>query len=134
MVKRTDEEKVDPVDLLDVLGGLLRDPHKIINGNAEPLTDKSPSICYAIGMEICRVLDQRAKALCIPDTFQKAIDVWEFEVDNAVGFMLTNFDLEMTVFCFKTMEGQYKRDILNMKQPNVNQLRELLAPFRPSEQ
>jgi hypothetical protein len=130
MVKRTDEEKVDPVDLLDVLGGLLRDPHKIINGTAEPLTEKNPSICYAIGMEICRVLDQRAKALCIPDTFQKAIDVWEFEVNNAVRFMLANFDLEMTVFCFKTLEGQYKRDILDINQPYVNQLREMLVPFR----
>ena len=130
MTKRTDEEKVDPVDLLDVLGGLLRDPHKIINGTAEALTNNDPSLCYAIGMEICRVLDQRAKALCIPDTFQKAIDVWEFEVNNAVSFMLENFDLEMTVFCFKTLEGQYKRDILDINQPYVNQLREMLVPFR----
>jgi hypothetical protein len=133
MTKRTDEEKVDPVDLLDVLGGKLRDPHKIINGNADPLDDKDPSVCYAIAAEICRVLDQRATALCIPDTFQKAIDVWEFEVNNAVGFMLENFELEMTYFCIIHLEGLYKRNIMTINQPNVVLLADLLAPFRNKE-
>lgn len=117
------------IDALDVLKGALRDPHKIIMGRADPLLNRDPSVTYAIGIALARALDQRAHALQIPDTFQKAIDVWEFEVNNAVGFMLENFDLEMTIMVITTMENQYKRDIRSIKQPNVMKLIDTIKLF-----
>jgi uncharacterized protein YsxB (DUF464 family) len=129
MAQRTPEELDEMIDALDVMQGMLRDPHKIINGTAEPLTDKDPSVCYAISSSLCHVLDQRAKALGIPDTFQKAIDVWEFEVNNAVGFMLENFHLEMIIMSLNTLENQYKLEIRTIQQPNVVKLLELINSF-----
>jgi hypothetical protein len=119
MTQKTPEELDEMIEALDTMAGMLRDPHKIINGQAEPLTNKEPQVCYAIATEVTRVLVQRAKDLQIPDTFQKAIDVWELEVDNAFKFMLENFDLELIIMVKTTLMHQYHIDIDAVNKPNV---------------
>lgn len=125
----TDEELDAAVDALDVLKGKMRDPHKIINGRADPLDDKDASITYALAQSLLHVLGQRVKALGIPDTFQKAIDVWEFEVDHTAKFMLENFHLELNVLFVRQFATTHNIDLLAIKQPNVEKLRGQLAQF-----
>lgn len=126
------DQKVDIVDRLDTISSDdIPNIQDIIHGKAEPLTHQNPAICYAITQALVHTLTQRAKDLMIPDTFQKAIDVWEDEVNNTAGFMIENFAFmpELSVVTVNTMRELHQLDILAVDKPNIQQLRAQLQPY-----
>ena len=122
----------DIVDTLDVINPAdLPSAHDIINGNAGPLGHQDPASCYAISQALVHTLVQRAKDLMIPDTFQKAIDVWENEVDNTAAFMSANFAFapDLSILVVRNMKENHNLDILAVNKPNVQKLRTELQPL-----
>ena len=125
-------QDTDIVDTLDVINPAdLPDTDDIIHGTAAPLGHQDAASCYAIGQAIVHKLARRAKDLMIPDTFQKAIDVWEAEVDNTAAFMSTNFAFmpDLSILVVRDMKENHNLDILAVNKPNVQKLRTELQPL-----
>lgn len=100
----------------------LPNPSDILSGKVKTLKDdqKETSIMYALTVGLCYELREKheaALALKAQDG-GKAFDEWVNQADNFFGFMMDNFQPEMTILGARTILANFKLKIVPQKMKN----------------
>lgn len=100
----------------------LPNPSDILSGKVTKLKDdeKEISIMYALTVGLCYELREKHDAATLAKTQDggKSFDEWIKMADNFFGFMMENFQHEMTILGARTILGNFKLKIVPPKMKN----------------